>query len=380
MSAYKIKVVAIVLIITFIMLFSSGCWDSLDIDQKALVITVILDCDEEEIILYVEISSSEKSSSEEGESGAEDFIVVKAVGNDLVEARNNLDEKMNKPIYLSAVRAVVMTERFVQKHFIEYLHRFRADPDYRKKIDTVITREDIEELLKITKDKNKSLGFITEEIIETLDELGKSFKSTTMKLLENISSEYTGMLLPCIGISEEEIALIGYTIVQDNKINGFLPAEELPKIDLLKADKPIVNYRDEYQDTHFTIKVIQKKRSIKPNYDNNKISMDVNMEYKAEILYSDKKEPYDIQLEDEKALGELIKERLTEDVSHTITRSQAEFNVDYYHIHDEFRIKYPIEFDNMNWKEEYPKIKFNYNIKVKLGTTWTMDYSIDETK
>ena len=58
MSAYKIKVVAIVLIITFIMLFSSGCWDSLDIDQKALVITVILDCDEEEIILYVEISSS----------------------------------------------------------------------------------------------------------------------------------------------------------------------------------------------------------------------------------------------------------------------------------------------------------------------------------
>lgn len=381
MKSLRIRAYTVCLIMLFVMLFTSGCWDSLDIDEKSIVTTVMLDCTEDEIIFYIEIANTESSASSEGEgSSGDDYIVVKSVGKDLVEARENLNVKLDQPAYLSAVRSVIMTERFAELHFIEYLHRFRANENYRKKIDTVITRDEPEELMKIAKERNESLGFKSEDIIMTLDEQGKSFKRTTMRLIENISSEHTGILLPCIGISEEEIALVGYSIVRDNKINGFLPIEETEGMVLLKTDKPIIIYRMPYKDMNLTLEVIMKKRKIKAHYDNEQINMDINMEYKAELLYGDKKEPYDFQEEDAEILGEMLRVRLIEEISAAITRSQTEFNSDYYQIDEEFRIKYPLEFDRMDWYEEYPKIQFNYNIKVKLGTSWAMDYSYNETK
>ncbi|NCA66899.1 MAG: Ger(x)C family spore germination protein [Clostridia bacterium] len=381
MNFKKIKVFAASLIMLYVILFSSGCWDALDLNERSIVTTVLLDYNEDKIIFYIEMANPDKATTNGSGGGSEDkYLVVKSVGKDFVEARNNANEKMDKPVYLSAVRSIVMTERFAKLHFIEYLHRFRSDENYRKKIDTVITRDEPEELLKITKEKKQSLGFVTEDIIETLEEQGKSFKRTTMRLLENISAKYTGMLIPCMGISEEEIALVGYSVVNNNKVDGFLPVEEIEGMILLKAEKVKTNYRLHYNDMNMTVKVTQKKRTIKANYDNEQISMDVNMEYKAELLYGDKKEPYNFQEEDAKALGELLKERIKEELAEAIGRSQTEFNCDYYQFDDEFRIKYPIEFDRMDWYEEYPKIKFNYNIKVKLGTVWIMDYSNDEAK
>lgn len=372
----RIKAFSVFFVMLFIMLLSSGCWDSIDINKKEIVTTVLLDYKDEEILFILEIAKTEVSGKSENSSGGiTDFKIVEGKGKDLPDAKNNLVKKLKQPLYLSGVRAIMMTERFAKLYLIEYLHRFRADESYRKKIDTIIIRDEPEELLKITKEKNESLGFICEGIIKTLDEQGKSFKRTTMRLLENISTEYTGILVPCMGINGKEVGLVGYSIINDNKVNGFLPIDETKGLVLLKADKPIAYYRIPYKDMNLTVEVVHKKRKVKPHYKNQMINFDVNLEYKAKLLYGDKKGSYNFQEEDAKALGELLKELIKEDVSSSISLSQTKFNCDYYQFDDEFRIKYPVEFDRMNWYEEYPKIVVNYNIKIKMSTTWTMDYS-----
>ncbi len=93
---------------------------------------------------------------------------------------------------------------------MEYLYRFRADENYRKKIQTVITTDDPETMFTTIQEKEASVGFAVEGLIESLDESGKSFSRTTMRLIENVSSDYTGILMSCVELKEKEIALTGY--------------------------------------------------------------------------------------------------------------------------------------------------------------------------
>ena len=65
-----------------------------------------------------------------------------------------------------------------------------------------------------------------EGIVETLDESGKSFLRTTMRLIENLSGNYTGILIPCIGLQDEEISVTGYSVISGSIVAGFLPVEE----------------------------------------------------------------------------------------------------------------------------------------------------------
>lgn len=377
----RIKIFIVTITMLFVILFTSGCWDAIDINEKQIVTSVVLDYKDEEIIFYIEIANIDVSSSgASGSSNDDKYIVVESKGKTLTEARDNFETKSNKPIYLSGVRAIIITENFAKKYLIEYLHRFRSDEDYRKKIDTVITREDPEELFKIAKERKESVGFVTEEIIKTLDEQGKSFKRTTMRLLENISTKYTGILVPCVGIREKDIAIVGYSVVHDNTVDGFLPAEDIEGMIFLKAKKPKMDYRIPYKDMNITLEVELKKRKIVPHYDNGQITFDVNMKYKALLLYGDKKEPYDFQIEDQSAVAEILRKKLKEELFDAVKRAQNEFSCDYYQFDDEFRVKYPIEFDRMNWEEEFPKIITNYNLKVSVSTEWMMDYSNNETK
>lgn len=365
----------------FMMVFTSGCWDSLDINGKNIATTIIIDLKDGDMITYVEIANTNMSNSNEqsGSSGYK-FTVVKCHGKTITEMRDNLEEILNKPIYLSGVRALIFTENFAKENLVEYLYRFRADESYRKKINTFITREDPEELFKIAKEKKFSIGFLTEEIVGTLNNLGKSFSRTTMRLLENVSRKYSGMLLACMGVSNNEIALVGYSVISGGKVTSFLPVEESRGMIFLKSDKPKFFYRIPYKDLNLTVKVELKKRNIKPLYENEKISFDITMEFKAELLYGDQKTPYNFKEEDAKAVGIILEKKIKEELTDAIERGQNEFNCDYFQFDDTFRISYPVEFKSMDWQNEFSKISNKIEVKVDSGPNWSLDYSNNEVK
>lgn len=354
----------------------TGCADSVDINDKLIVTAIAFDLKEGQIWYYLEIANIESGKNKEiGDGTGDKYIVAKGHGKTFVEVRDNLDSQLNKPLYLSGVRALVLTENFAKEHLVEYLYRFRVDETYRKKGLTVITNEDPETLYKGAHEKNVSVGFHIEGILEALEDMGKSFSRTTMRLLENLSSEYTGFLIPCVGLRHEELALMGYSVVSGHAVTGFIPLEESTGMMFLKADKPKFQFIVPYSDMNLTVEVVLTKRRIKPSYENGKISFDISMECEAEVLYGDKKTPYHFEEAAIKEVAETLTGMLEEQFSDAIDRAQKEFVCDYLQFDDVFRIKYPVEFESMDWQKEFASASVNMDVQVDLSTRWGMDYS-----
>lgn len=157
----KIKSFLIRITVIPLAIFLSGCWDLQDINERLIVTTICFDVKGEEIWCYGEIANTElgvKKSGSESAGTSKKYIIVKGHGKSLVEVRDNLNEKLNKPLYLSGVTAVVLTENFAKEYFLEYLYRFRAEEDYRKKSKTFLTKEDPEILYEAAHKENNSLG------------------------------------------------------------------------------------------------------------------------------------------------------------------------------------------------------------------------------
>lgn len=369
------KLFKAITIVVLLSLLLTGCADSVDINDKLIVTTIAFDVKDGEIWYYLEIANIESGKSKEAtDSTGDKYTVVKGHGKTLVEVRDNLDTQLNKPLYLSGVRVLVFTENFAKEHLVEYLYRFRVDETYRKKGLTVITNEDPEALYKSAHGKNASVGFLIEGILETLEDTGKSFSRTTMRLLENLSSDYTGFLIPCMGLRHKELALMGYSVIHGSTVTGFIPLEESTGMMFLKADKPKFHFIVPHNDINFTIEVALTKRKIQPSYKNGKISFDINMHCKAEVLYGDKKTPYNFEETASKKVAETLTGMLKEQFSEAITRAQKEFACDYLQFDDEFRIKYPVEFESMDWQKEFPGASVSMDVQVDLGTRWGLDY------
>ena len=375
------KLISVIAIFIFLAVFLTGCWDSVDINEKLIVTTIAFDVKDGEVWYYLEIANIESGKSKDaGESAGNKHIVRKGHGKTLTEVRDDLDTHLDKPLFLSGVRALMFTENFAKEYLVEYLYRYRVDETYRKKGLTVITKEDPEELYKIAHEGNASLGFMVEGIVETLDESGKSFLRTTMRLIENLSANYTGILIPCIGLQDEEISITGYSVINGPTVTGFLPVEESTCTMFFKVDKPKFHFIVPYNDMNLTLEVLLKKRKITPSYADGKINYDIKMEFRAELMYGDKKTPYNLEDADMREVTKILTAMLKQQISNAIERAQEEFACDYLQFDDIFRIKYPVEFQNMDWGKEFPQAGTTVDVKVDLSTKWGLDYGANKVK
>lgn len=216
--------------------------------------------------------------------------------------------------------------------------------------------DDLEKMFTTIHDTEHSVGFMIERLIETLDKSGKSFSRTTMRLIENVSSNYSGILMSCISLKEKEIALTGYSVVENNKIIGFIPMEESKALVFLKADKPKLSYTVPYNDNNLTIEVELKKRKISASYENGESSFDIEMDFDAKLLYGDQKTPYNFEEEAISEVTETLKGMLLKELYEAIEQALIEYKTDYLQLDDEFRIRYPAAFEKMDWKSEKGKI------------------------
>lgn len=362
--------------------FVSGCADSKDINEKNILTAVALDKKGTEIYLYAEIANIQGAHKSEGKSGGagNKYIYVKSHGKNIPEARENLNRQLDRQPYLSAIRTLVLTEDFAKEYLVEYLYRVRADELYRKKIYTVITKEDLEVLFKSSNAKDISVGFSIEEILKTLEETGESFSRTSTRLLENLSDKYTGILLPCIGLQDKENSLIGYSVVNGTTIDGFIPVEDSKGTIFIKADKPKFFYIVPYKDNKFTIEVRQKKRKIKPSYENCKINFDMKFYFEAKLMYGDKKTPYNFDDASNAGVTKILTGMLKDELTDAVELAQNRFKCDYLQFDDEFRIKFPVEFEKMDWQNEFSKASFNIDVDVVLIGAWMIDYETNESK
>jgi spore germination protein KC len=380
MRKIAIKILLTTIAVLLFSVLLSGCWDAIDINEKLIATAIAFDYKDGEIWYYIEYANIEAQKSIEGASVNAKATYKKGHADTLSGMRVDLDRQIDKPMFLSGVRVLIFTESFANEYMMEYLYRFRADEDYRKKIETVITKDDPEQIFITTHEKKTVVGFVVEDTIETLDKSGLAVSRTTMRLIENLSSKYSGILLFTIGLENKDIALIGYSVVNGDKVTGFIPIEESEGVVFLKAEKPKFYYIAPYNDYNYTVEVSLKKRKIKSFYENGQISFDIGLNFDAKLMYGNKKTPYNLEETDTKEIAQILQGIVLRDIYDALVLGQQKIKCDYFQFDDEFRVHFPVEFESMDWQKEFTNATISITVSVDLSTTYMMDYGNVDVK
>ena len=358
--------------------------DSTDINNKLIATTIAVDKRDGEIWFYVEFANIQavqgSSGGGGGGGGAKKYVLVTSHGRTLAETRSNLNRQLDMPLYISGVRTLLLTENFAKDHLLEYLYRLRADETYRKKVITTVTRDSMDEMFKTLNDKNESLGYSIEHTIQTLEASGECIARTTSRLLENLSDKYTGILLPCVGLQSAEVALTGYSVVNDAEVIGFIPIEACKGLNMLKTDHAKSFYVIPFKGDYYTLETMLTKRHTATTYVDGRPHFTISLDFDATLEYGDRKTPYNFKDEDKRAMTDTLKSLILQDVSDAIIQAQNTFRTDYLQLDDAFRVTYPVLAEEMDWSDGFASAVITPDIEVKLSTASMIDYGTDVSR
>lgn len=374
----KLKPLSFIIFLVISVLICSGCWDALAISDRDICTTAILDKKGGLYFFYAEIQQLRGSqAAEQGNtSGAGKTVNVKGSGSSMAEARYDLDNKLNKPIFLGAVQALLITRSMAEEGIEEYFYRLRDTQEYRKTVHMAVISASPEELLGITPENAESIGFAIEQTIETEIELGRLVEISLEDALQKMYSKNRCYLLNELDIEDGHLFVSGVSIFHGGKCIGSIEGDRCRGISYISEDmskKPRLPYIVQFNNSQITIEAECIKRNIKAEYGNGRISFTLDMGFNGIELYPSTTSP--ITSEDEARIGQILSDLILEDLTNVIEASQKEFKSDYFGFSEYFRIKYPNEFEGMNWDDEFLEADFNINVEVKVKMDESMDYS-----
>ena len=380
------KYCLLLLISIILVLLLGGCMDSIDINKRQIVISVAVDKVEDEIWFYVEIANIQAGSSGGSGSGTaplgSKYFVVKGHGKTLADGRQDVERQLDQPIYISGVRTLIMTERFASNdnNMIQYLYRLRSDETYRKKVLTVTTRSDLDEMFETMNKRNFSVGHSIDETITSLEQQGEAFSRTTARLLENISSRYSGVLIPSFGIRNQDTVLAGYSVVNGSRVTGFIPIEYCKGLNMLKAEKAKTYFDVPYEDKLFTVKTVLVKRAITPVYQNGGFNFLFKLQFKATVEHGNVKTPYHLDNDMLKEMESTLRQSILEQLIMAMDQAKNTYQTDYLQMDDAFRIKYPVLFEQLDWQQAFLSAKVYWDVRADLSVAPALDYESNQVR
>jgi spore germination protein KC len=356
-------------------ILAGGCWDITEIEDKDIAMSVIVDFNEGEYAFYVEIAAIRakiENMQSEQSTAQPPALIVSAQGKTFAQARENLDRELNKKIFVGAVQALMITQRFAENGIAEYVYRVRQTNEYRKTIDVLVIKDDPQIFLESTPENALSVGFATEFSLENLHSLGKTFHMSLADLLDKLASQNDCYLMSILTNKSGQIALSGYAVFDGPKMVGETCCEHGIVYIAAYNNEPDFVYVVPVGETHVTIEAKMKGRNIDAYYEGNKVRFKLDFSFEGTELYPETNAPVTEQMQQE--LKSNLENMIMQEISGSLLTSRDKFGCDYMSLSEAFRIKYPDVYKNMDWDAEFRNAGFDSSVSASLTPDKTFDY------
>lgn len=356
-----------VLIVSMYVLLLTSCWDSEDINKKSITLSIGVDYVNDNVEFSGEVANLKSSSKDKEKAQTSDVYKMLSYGKDFEEARVNYDSVNPFPVFLGATRVVVFGEKYAKKGIEPYLNRIDHLYDYRKTILTVVSREPPRELFNTKLEKDISVGFLIEDIIEHISSNGEGLYPATGELLSDIELGKVGYLLPYVGIEEGSIKYLGLAVMKNSKLIGIIDIENTSGTTYILAKKPkivqVINSTNNYKN-RISFHTSVKKRKIKTDYVGGKVNINIDLDLRAQLRY----QYYMERISDEyiKNLENMISEKVKNDIESIIKRAKSEFESDIFGFVKYFRAEHPEIYEKIDWEDAFENANINVNVNTKI--------------
>ena len=385
----KKKVFILCILLIGISLLFSGCWDSKEINEIAIVSAIALDKSEDgQILMSVVITNPEKISNTTSGSGSQQStLLLSEKGKGIMDICREIQKKVPKQLFFSHLRVIVMSEKLARDGVTDVLDFFTRYREANLRPEIVFTKSRAVDLLKIDTGlekipsesirkkikliaggKNNLLTFFQSITEEGIEAQAPEFETVPFEVDKetDTQSKDTGEEKMAVGIKGtavfKDYKLIGW--LEDEKIKGVVNLCGSTQSGIIHIDIP-----EEKGGGFVSVIVPKSSTQISPDINEGNLEADVNVKLEGR-LYEDES---NLDLSDPEVihyLENLAKDTLNQEVRAVLNKVQKELNSDIYGFGAAFHRKYSKEWDaelSKHWNEIFPDLTINLNIDVSLA-------------
>lgn len=378
------KLILILLILS--MIFTTACWDMIELEDRILPYSVAIDLsrehnekeeDKKQLFIcfsYPNINALGKSPTQE-----ELVYIVNSNANSIFEATDEISSRIHNPVFLKHLNVLIMSEEVFsnEKLVREILDGLKRDFIVNKMINLLVTEGSAHELIL------KKLGSKRQETVEGLfvtllrnEQKSTAFTPITLKeFIQDMDHQKVGTIP--LAFAEPEITLSGGGLFKDYKFLGYIDKNDNRNITILNNQAKNENMDLDYNGANLSLSLSEMKSKKELIKNEDVLTIRYNLELDAQIhqYIIDKNKKIDTEevVEDiERTVSEAVQAKLVS----TIDKLQNEFNADALGILEylyKFHPKVHKEVEN-DWDSIFPYIDIDVKVKTNIRRRGLSDY------
>lgn len=378
----KKRGLVVLLLILFVILLTTGCWNRKELDRLAIVAAVGIDKGEDQKIkLTVQLikPGALQSPSSEGGSGKEKGVwIIKSSGDTVFDAGKNFMEKSGRELFWPHTIVIIIGEEMAKDGLLPVINWFIRDHEMRLKTWVLVTQGEASEIIEGNTGLEKIPANHLKQIIES-DALSKSVTVNLMDVSNMIISQSSH---PVIGKivknkssqdDEEEVLMKGAGVFRKDRLIGWLnPLETRGYLwikDKVKSGIIIIPSPED-PDKLLSLEVVRSKGKIKPRLEMGvlkyTIEVDVHSYLGEQMSTEDLANPEMFTvLEDEQ------RQAVEKEIVALIHKAQEEYKLDILGLGEAAMREFPKEWNKVKerWDEEFPQAEIEVKVTSRLWRT-----------
>ncbi len=366
---------AISMIIILSMLFATGCWDRIELNDLGIELGWGLDqAPNEQVETSAQVVIPSKMKAEGG-GGGKPYFVVSGIGKTTLDATQNMQARLSRKVLRSHRRIMLIGEPLARQGVKKVLDTYVRDPQVRMRTDVMVTKNSTaKKFLEIPYplENIPALGAVKEHTA-----MGGFGSLVLLNFLIDASTPGSCPTLPIVeavteGIDQGEtkgFAYAGRAIFnQDLKMVGSVDKKEAILMFWVKSTNKYLEYASFIPkgNGEVTVDVIKPKGKIEPILTGNQIKFHVVLTGHGIIRSANT----NMDLRNRKNLKvveNVISRDISKDVLQVITKVQKEYGTDVFGFGEAIHRKYPYRWKRMkqNWDKTFRTA--NISVETRLN-------------
>lgn len=362
----------LLIIIILATVFTTGCWDMVEINKRVYPYSVGLDLDGKEDLYKVSFTYPNiKAAGKNPESDITTFMIETGAKN-IFEAIHKLTIRNSDPIDLKHLKVLVMSEEVSKDR-----KRLRAiidgmDRDYKinNQIDLLFIEDSVKKFFEVKKDSKRqetSEGSIY-NLLQNQQNSTRFTPKTLSTFIEDM--DYCKSAHMPIGIvSEDEIVIIGAAVFKDYNFIGKLNGNENKYLSILIGDVKNDGLEVEYKGEDLSLEVNRVKSKRRLIESDDKIKIKFSIEIRCQIHEYTMSDGEEIDSEKTlKDMGKTMEKKLNHNMNKVIEKVQKDLNTDIIGVYKYLHRYHPQVWNKVkdDWDEIFPQIEIDLDIDVNI--------------
>lgn len=367
----KILLIVLVSINTIIL---SACWNYREIDKFVILAGGAIDKDKDTNKYILTLELVEPIGKERGLKSK----IIQTKGDSIFNALRKGIEVNGKKVYWAHNKIIIISEEVAKHDLISVIDVVLRDAEIRGDSKILVSKDNTasEILYKTNKIGDEIVSHKINDALENQKSISYypniNFGEFTKQLLTKRSSP----IAACINMEYEEgipmFSVGGSSVFKKGKLVGYLNRVETRSVlfikDKVKGGFLVVESEVDGKKYSNTLEIFGSETKIKPEYKDNKLIMNINVEVDTGIIELSGEKDF-IEEKGREILQKDAEEYVKKDIKKVIDKAQTDFQSDIFGFSGIIMKEMPKEWKKKiepNWEDEFKELDTNIQVKINI--------------